>query len=34
MGHPQAPESPRVAEAAQPAEDYDVSQRQDVAKLR
>ena len=34
MGHPQVPESPRVAEAAQPAEDYDVSQRQDVAKLR
>ena len=34
MGHPQVPESPRVAEAAQQAEDYDVSQRQDVAKLR
>src|SRR5260370_38152148 len=34
MGHPQVPESPRVAEAAKPAEDYDVSQRQDVAKLR
>jgi amino acid transporter len=34
MGHPQVPDSPRVAEAAQPAEDYDVSQRQDVAKLR
>jgi amino acid transporter len=34
MGHPQVPESPRLAEAAAPAEDYDVSQRQDVAKLR
>jgi amino acid transporter len=34
MGHPQVPENPRVAEAAQPAEDYDVSQRKDVAKLR
>src|SRR5260370_20909875 len=34
MGHPQVPEVPRVAEAAQPAEDYDVSQRPDVAKLR
>jgi len=34
MGHPQVPENPRVAEAAQTAEDYDVSQRQDVAKLR
>jgi amino acid transporter len=34
MGHPQVPETPRVAETAQPAEDYDVSQRQDVAKLR
>src|SRR6266566_2013460 len=34
MGHPPVPESPRVAEAAEPAEDYDVSQRQDVAKLR
>jgi amino acid transporter len=34
MGHPQVPESSRVAEAAQTAEDYDVSQRQDVAKLR
>ena len=34
MGHPQVPESSRVAEASQAAEDYDVSQRQDVAKLR
>src|SRR6266567_2241069 len=34
MGHPQVPDSPRVAEAAKPAEDYDVSQRQDVSKLR
>ena len=34
MGHPQVPESPRLADAAKPAEDYDVSQRQDVAKLR
>jgi len=34
MGHPQVPDSPRIAEAAAPAEDYDVSQRQDVAKLR
>src|ERR1700744_2393634 len=33
MGHPQVPEVPRVADAA-PAEDYDVSQRQDVPKLR
>src|SRR5882724_9720066 len=34
MGHPQVPEVPSVAATAQPAEDYDVSQRQDVAKLR
>ncbi len=34
MGHPQVPESPRVADAVPQAEDYDVSQRQDVAKLR
>src|SRR6266568_301502 len=34
VGHPQVPESPSVAATAQPAEDYDVSQRQDVAKLR
>src|SRR5260370_18553134 len=34
MGHPQAPEGPRVADAVPQAEDYDVSQRQDVAKLR
>jgi amino acid transporter len=34
MGHPQVPESPRVVAAVQPPEDYDVSQRQDVAKLR
>ena len=34
MGHPQVPDSPRVAATAPPAEDYDVSQRQDVAKLR
>src|SRR5882724_9659596 len=34
MGHSHVPESPRVASAAEPAEDYDVSQRQDVAKLR
>src|SRR5216683_3954912 len=34
MGHPQVPDSPRVADAVPPAEDYDVSQRQDVAKLR
>ncbi|HEV2536480.1 MAG TPA: hypothetical protein VGU21_03100, partial [Streptosporangiaceae bacterium] len=34
MGHPPVPESPRVAEATQTAEDYDVSQRQDVPKLR
>jgi amino acid transporter len=34
MGHPQVPEVPRVADAAPPAEDYDVSQRSDVAKLR
>jgi hypothetical protein len=34
MGHAHVPESSRVASAAQPAEDYDVSQRQDVAKLR
>src|SRR6201996_7201155 len=33
MGHPSVPEVPNVADAA-PAEDYDVSQRQDVAKLR
>jgi amino acid transporter len=34
MAHPQVPESPRVASATEPAEDYDVSQRADVAKLR
>src|SRR5262249_36076384 len=35
MAQPQVPEVPRVANgAAQPAEDYDVSQRQDVNKLR
>src|SRR5581483_2664189 len=34
MGHPHVPESSRVASAAQSAEDYDVSQRQDVPKLR
>src|SRR6266700_6259236 len=34
MGHPQVPEVPSVATTAQPAEDYDVSQRPDVAKLR
>ena len=34
MGHPQVPDSPCVTQGAQPAEDYDVSQRQDVAKLR
>ncbi len=34
MGHPHIPDSPRTATASQPAEDYDVSQRQDVAKLR
>src|SRR5690348_15414626 len=34
MGHPQVPDSPRVAATAPSAEDYDVSQRQDVAKLR
>src|SRR2546423_7271360 len=34
MGHPQVPDVPSVAATAQPAEDYDVSQRQDVAKLR
>src|SRR5260370_40326077 len=34
MGHPQVPDSPRVADAVLPAEDYDVSQRQDVAQLR
>jgi hypothetical protein len=28
------PDVPRVADTAQPAEDYDVSQRADVAKLR
>src|SRR5205085_7364899 len=28
MGHSHVPESPRVASAAEPAEDYDVSQRQ------
>jgi amino acid transporter len=33
MAQPQVPEVPRVAAASQ-AEDYDVSQRQDVAKLR
>jgi amino acid transporter len=30
----QVPESPRVTDAGQPPEDYDVSQRADVAKLR
>jgi amino acid transporter len=34
MAQPQVPEVPRVAAAGQQAEDYDVSQRQDVAKLR
>jgi amino acid transporter len=34
MAQPQVPEVPRVAAASQQAEDYDVSQRQDVAKLR
>src|SRR5712672_3133309 len=34
MAQPQVPEVPRVAAASQPAEDYDVSERQDVAKLR
>src|SRR5690348_3446442 len=34
MGHPQVPDSPRVAATVPPTEDYDVSQRQDVAKLR
>src|SRR6266513_1723602 len=34
MGHPQVPEVPSVATTAQPAEDFDVSQRQDVSKLR
>src|SRR2546423_10520993 len=34
MGHPQVPDVPSVSATAQPAEDYDVSQRQDVAKLR
>ena len=34
MAHPQVPEVPRVANATAAAEDYDVSQRQDVAKLR
>src|SRR6202046_2268444 len=33
MGHPSVPEVPSVADAAA-AEDYDVSQRKDVAKLR
>jgi amino acid transporter len=31
---PQVPEVPPVTDATTPAEDYDVSQRQDVAKLR
>ena len=31
---PQVPEVPPVTGATTPAEDYDVSQRQDVAKLR
>src|SRR5438132_1454746 len=34
MAQPQVPEVPRVAAAGQQAEDYDVSQRADVAKLR
>src|SRR6202030_1124661 len=34
MAHPQVPESPRVASATEPAEDYDVSQRADISKLR
>ena len=34
MGHPQVPEVPSVAATAQRAEDYDVSRREDVAKLR
>jgi amino acid transporter len=34
MAHSQVPESPQVASAAGSAEDYDVSQRDDVAKLR
>ncbi len=34
MGHPPVPEVPSVATAAQAPEDYDVSQRADVAKLR
>src|ERR1700719_1457690 len=34
MAHPQVPESPQVASATRPAEDYDISQRQDVSKLR
>ncbi|MGO9194986.1 MAG: APC family permease [Streptosporangiaceae bacterium] len=33
MGHPQVPEVPRLP-VRPPTEDYDVSQRQDVAKLR
>jgi hypothetical protein len=31
---PQVPEVPPVTDATTPAEDYDVSHRQDVAKLR
>jgi amino acid transporter len=34
MGHPPVPEVPSVATTAQAPEDYDVSQRADVAKLR
>ena len=34
MAQPQVPESPRVANATGAAEDYDVSQRADVPKLR
>jgi amino acid transporter len=34
MGHPQVPEVPRLPVRPPVAEDYDVSQRQDVAKLR
>ena len=34
MGHPQVPEVPRLPARPPVAEDYDVSQRKDVAKLR
>jgi amino acid transporter len=34
MGHPPVPEVPSVSATAELAEDYDVSERQDVAKLR